>query len=173
MSLLRECRRCPLKSWGPFGGNDFWGNPQEGGSCVSGCRNAPNNFRANSNTLDRAKCPERGNTVPLLPVGVPREVPEGSASELRTLRGALTPGFPPPTRNRGQSSYHALQTRDAILTLIVAHLLISSGGHYRLRSPRGARNSALAHYVRVYLVFRRRSALKERAATFKRRLRRL
>ena len=30
MSLLRERRRCPLKSWGPFGGNDFWGNPQEG-----------------------------------------------------------------------------------------------------------------------------------------------
>ena len=28
--LLRERRRCPLKSWGPFGGNDFWGNPQEG-----------------------------------------------------------------------------------------------------------------------------------------------
>ena len=21
---------CPLKSWGPSGGNDFWGNPQEG-----------------------------------------------------------------------------------------------------------------------------------------------
>ena len=31
MSLLRERRRCPLKSWGPSGGNDFWGNPQEGG----------------------------------------------------------------------------------------------------------------------------------------------
>ena len=30
MSLLRERRRCPLKSWGPSGGNDFWGNPQEG-----------------------------------------------------------------------------------------------------------------------------------------------
>ena len=30
MSLLRERRRCPLKSWGPSGGNDFWGNLQEG-----------------------------------------------------------------------------------------------------------------------------------------------
>ena len=30
MSAVRERRRCPLKSWGPFGGNDFWGNPQEG-----------------------------------------------------------------------------------------------------------------------------------------------
>ena len=30
MSLLRERRRCPLKSWGPSGGNDFGGNPQEG-----------------------------------------------------------------------------------------------------------------------------------------------
>ena len=23
-------RRCPLKPWGPAGGNGFWGNPQEG-----------------------------------------------------------------------------------------------------------------------------------------------
>ena len=30
MSVVRERRRCPLKSWGPFGGNDFWGNLQEG-----------------------------------------------------------------------------------------------------------------------------------------------
>ena len=52
--------------------------------------------RANSSALDQANCPEHGNTVPLLPVGVPREVPEGSVCELRTLRGALTPGFPPP-----------------------------------------------------------------------------
>ena len=41
----------------------------------------------------------------------------------------------------------------------MAHSLISSGGHYLLRSPRGARNSALAHYARVYLVFRRREAI--------------
>ena len=54
------------------------------------------NFSANPSTLDQANCPERGNTDPLLPVGVPREVPKGNASELKTLRGALTPGFPPP-----------------------------------------------------------------------------
>ena len=97
--------------------------------------------RANSSTLDQANCPERGNTAPLLPFGLSS-----------------------PTRNRGQSSYHARQTRVRYFMLIVAHSLISKGGHYRLRSPRGARNSALAHYARVYLVFRRRSALKERAA---------
>ena len=39
--------------------------------------------------------------------------------------------------------------------------------------PARGEEFGLAHYVRVYLVFRRRSALKERAATFKRRLRRL
>ena len=29
-ALMPERRRCPLKPWGPFGGNGFWGNPQEG-----------------------------------------------------------------------------------------------------------------------------------------------
>ena len=31
-ALVPERRRCPLKPWGPFGGNGFWGNPQEGAS---------------------------------------------------------------------------------------------------------------------------------------------
>ena len=39
-------------------------------------------------SFNRANCPERGNTVPLLPFGLSS-----------------------PTRNRGQSSYHARQTR--------------------------------------------------------------
>ena len=29
-ALVPERRRCPLKPWGPSGGNGFWGNPQEG-----------------------------------------------------------------------------------------------------------------------------------------------
>ena len=31
-ALMPERRRCPLKPWGPAGGNGFWGNPQEGGT---------------------------------------------------------------------------------------------------------------------------------------------
>ena len=79
-------------------------------------------FSANQSTLDRAKCPERGNTVPLLPFGLSS-----------------------PTRNRGQSSYHARQALVSYSHLSWRTRLFQAAGHYRLRSPRGARNSALAN----------------------------
>ena len=150
----------------------FGVKPAGGGCCVSGCRNAPNNFRANPSTLDRAKCPERGNTAPLLPVGVPREVPEGSVSELRTLRGALTPGFPPP-RGIGDSPCIMHDNRGCDTHAYRGALACFKRRALPAEIPARGEEFGLAHDARVCLDFRWRSTLKERAATFKRRLCRL
>ena len=71
MSLLRERRRCPLKSWGPSGGNDFWGNPQEGVSCVSGCRNASKECVLTQTPSTRQTAPSVGIQTPSFPSGFP------------------------------------------------------------------------------------------------------
>ena len=72
-----------------------------------------NQCSANPSTLDRANCPERGNTDPLLPVGVPREVPEGSVSELRTLRGAES--YPVPNWRLCRNATHEFRAKSSTL----------------------------------------------------------
>ena len=114
---------------------------------------APNKFRAKTSTLDRAKCPELGNTDPLLPVGVPREVPEESVSELRTLRGALTPGFPPP-RGIGDSPRIMHDKRGCDTRAYRIALTNFKRRALPAEIPAWGEEFGLAHYARVYLVFR-------------------
>ena len=71
MSLIRERRRCPLKSWGPSGGNDFWGNPQEG-VAVFPCVGTPRTSYVRTQTPSvKLSAPSVGIQTPSFPSGIP------------------------------------------------------------------------------------------------------
>ena len=67
----RMAGRCPLKSWGPSGGNDFWGNPQEGVAVFPGVGTLRIIFvRTQAPSIGRS-APSVGIQSPSFPSGIP------------------------------------------------------------------------------------------------------
>ena len=85
MSLLRERRRCPLKSWGPFGGNDFWGNPQEGVAVFPGVGTPRTSFVRTQTLSIKLTAPSVGIQTPSFPSGIPP--PRGIGDSPRIMHG--------------------------------------------------------------------------------------
>ena len=99
MSLLRERRRCPLKSWGPSGGNDFWGNPQEGVAVFPGEGTLRMIFVRAQTPSIRQTAPSTGIQTPSFPSGIPpprgigdspRIMHDKRGCDIRAYRSALT-----------------------------------------------------------------------------------
>ena len=99
MSLLRERRRCPLKSWGPFGGNDFWGNPQEGVAVFPGVGTLRIIFVRTQAPSNKQTAPSVGIQTPSFPSGFPpprgigdspRIMHDKRGCDTHAYRGALT-----------------------------------------------------------------------------------
>ena len=99
MSLLRERRRYPLKSWGPSGGNDFWGNPQEGVAVFPGIGTLRMIFVRTQTSSIGLTASSVGIQPPSFPSGIPpprgigdspRIMHDTRGCDTRTYRGALT-----------------------------------------------------------------------------------
>ena len=99
MSLLRERRRCPLKSWGPSGGNDFWGNPQEGVAVFPGVGTPRTSYVRTQAPSIKQTAPSVVIQSPSFPSGIPpprgigdspRIMHDMRGCDTRTYRGALT-----------------------------------------------------------------------------------